>query len=81
MTCTESRKSFRVTSRDREIVGWIGRLRMATASQVAERFNLGRAVSYARLSAPHRKFGVESGGAVKMAGNLSIDVGAQQAAG
>jgi hypothetical protein len=39
-----------VTARDREIVRWIGRLRMATAAQVAERFRLGRAVSYARLS-------------------------------
>lgn len=29
---------------------WLGRLRMATAAQVAERFEVGRAVSYARLS-------------------------------
>lgn len=41
---------FRVTSRDREIVRWIGRLRTAGASQVAERFGLGRAVSYGRLN-------------------------------
>lgn len=41
---------FRVTSRDREIVRWVGRLRMAAAAQVGERFHLGRAVSYARLS-------------------------------
>lgn len=41
---------FRVTSRDREIVRWIGRLRMATAAHVAERFDLGRAVGYARLN-------------------------------
>lgn len=39
-----------MTARDREMVRWIGRLRMATAAQVAERFDLGRAVSYARLS-------------------------------
>ncbi|MDQ3648247.1 MAG: hypothetical protein M3433_06645, partial [Actinomycetota bacterium] len=39
-----------MTPRDREIVRWIGRLRMATAVQVAERFGLGRAVSYARLN-------------------------------
>lgn len=49
----ESRRTlprFRITSRDREIVRWIGRLRMATAAQVTERFDLGRAVGYARLS-------------------------------
>jgi hypothetical protein len=40
---------FRVTARDREIVRWIGRLRIATAAQVGERFVLGRAVTYARL--------------------------------
>lgn len=40
---------FRITARDREIVRWVGRLRMATATQVARRFELGRAVSYARL--------------------------------
>lgn len=40
---------FRVTDRDVEIVRWLGRLRMATAEQVAGRFELGRAVSYARL--------------------------------
>jgi hypothetical protein len=39
-----------LTPRDREIVRWIGRLRMATAAQVAARFELGRAVGYARLS-------------------------------
>lgn len=39
-----------MTARDREIVRWVGRLRMVTAAQVAERFGLGRAVSYARLS-------------------------------
>jgi hypothetical protein len=43
-------RGFRVTARDREIVHWIGRLRIATAAQVGERFVLGRAVSYARLS-------------------------------
>jgi hypothetical protein len=43
------RRGFRLTSRDRAIVRWIGRLRMAGAAQVAERFGLGRAVSYARL--------------------------------
>jgi hypothetical protein len=32
------------------MVRWIGRLRMATAGQVAERFELGRSVAYARLS-------------------------------
>lgn len=41
---------FRVTQRDREIVRWIGRLRMVSATQVAERFTLGRAVGYSRLS-------------------------------
>lgn len=41
---------FRVTARDEQMVRWIGRLRMASAAQVAERFGLGRAVSYARLS-------------------------------
>jgi hypothetical protein len=40
---------FRVTTRDKEIVRWIGRLRMVNAAQVAERFQLGRAVTYARL--------------------------------
>jgi hypothetical protein len=44
------RGGFRVTTRDKEIVRWIGRLRMANAAQVAERFRLGRAVTYARLS-------------------------------
>jgi hypothetical protein len=44
------RGGFRVTTRDKEIVCWIGRLRMASAAQVAERFRMGRAVTYARLS-------------------------------
>lgn len=39
-----------MTSRDREIVRWIGRLRMASAAQVAERFGVGRTVGYARLN-------------------------------
>jgi hypothetical protein len=43
------RGGFRVTTRDKEIVRWIGRLRMASAAQVAERFAMGRAVTYARL--------------------------------
>jgi hypothetical protein len=43
------RRGFRVTTRDKEIVRWIGRLRLANAAQVAERFRLGRAVTYARL--------------------------------
>lgn len=43
-------RGFRLTPRDREMVRWIGRLRMATAAQVAKRFELGRAVSYARLN-------------------------------
>lgn len=38
-----------MTARDKEIVRRIGRLRMACATQVAERFDLGRAVTYARL--------------------------------
>jgi hypothetical protein len=42
-------QGFRVTARDKEIVRWIGRLRMVTATQVGERFGLGRAVTYARL--------------------------------
>ena len=37
-------------ARDNEIVRWIGRLRMVQAAQVGERFRLGRAVTYARLS-------------------------------
>jgi hypothetical protein len=40
---------FRVTTRDKEVVRWIGRLRMVNATQVADRFRLGRAVTYARL--------------------------------
>jgi hypothetical protein len=44
------RSGFRITERDRAIVRWIGRQRMVTAAQIAERFALGRAVSYARLS-------------------------------
>jgi hypothetical protein len=40
---------FRITARDRAIVRWIGRQRMVTAAQIGERFELGRAVSYARL--------------------------------
>jgi hypothetical protein len=44
-----SRRGFRLTPRDKEIVRWIGRLRMAGAAQVAGRFDLGRAVTYARL--------------------------------
>lgn len=43
-------RGFRVTSRDLEIARWIGRLRMASAAQVADRFGVGRAVGYARLS-------------------------------
>jgi hypothetical protein len=38
-----------VTNRDTQIVRWVGRLRMATAQQIAERFGLGRTVTYARL--------------------------------
>lgn len=41
---------FRVTPRDVAILRWVGRLRIATADQVADRFGLGRAVGYARLS-------------------------------
>ena len=41
---------FRVTPRDREIVRWIGRHRMVTAGQVAERFGVGRSQCYARLT-------------------------------
>lgn len=44
-----SGRGFRVTQRDREIVRWIGRLRMVSAAQVADRFGLGRAVAYNRL--------------------------------
>lgn len=50
MSRAVSSRGFRVTRRDREIVRWIGRLRMVTAAQVAERFAVGRAVGYARLS-------------------------------
>ncbi len=42
-------RGFRLTARDKEIVRWIGRLRMVTAAQVGERFGLCRAVTYARL--------------------------------
>ena len=49
-TCGTKTRGFRVTTRDKAILRWIGRLRMATAAQVAERFEVGRAVSYARLS-------------------------------
>ena len=38
-------RGFRVTARDKDIVRWIGRLRMATAAQVAARFGLGRTVT------------------------------------
>jgi hypothetical protein len=38
-----------VTNRDTQIVRWVGRLRMATAQQIAERFGLGRTVTYTRL--------------------------------
>ncbi len=48
--CRRRSPGFRLTARDKEIVGWIGRLRMANAAQVAERFGVGRAVGYARLS-------------------------------
>src|SRR5919205_2302617 len=44
-----SRRGFRLTPRDKAIVRWIGRLRLVGAAQVAERFGLGRAVTYARL--------------------------------
>ncbi len=50
MSRAASYRGFRVTRRDREIVRWIGRLRMVTAAQVGERFGLGRAVGYARLN-------------------------------
>ena len=43
-------EGFRVTPRDREIVRWIGRHRMVTAGQVAERFGLGRSQCYGRLT-------------------------------
>ena len=42
-------RGFRLTPRDCEILRWIGRQRMASARQVADRFGLGRAVTYARL--------------------------------
>jgi hypothetical protein len=47
---SRSRAGFRVTSRDKEILLWIGRLRIVTAPQVGECFGMGRAVSYARLN-------------------------------
>lgn len=50
MSRVDRSRGFRVTSRDGEIVRWIGRLRMVTATQVSERFDVGRAVGYARLS-------------------------------
>jgi len=50
MTHDRPGAGFRMTARDLEIVRWVGRLRMASASQIAERFGLGRAVGYARLS-------------------------------
>lgn len=40
---------FRITDRDVSVVRWVGRLRMASAEQIADRFGLGRAVTYARL--------------------------------
>jgi hypothetical protein len=49
MTRARPAGGFRITSRDREIVRWIGRLRMVTATQISERFAVGRAVGYARL--------------------------------
>jgi hypothetical protein len=75
-----SHPGFRVTARDRAIVRWVGRLRMATAAQVAARFRLGRAVSYARLSGlvrlgllDHcRIFHAESGVYVATRAGLSI---------
>jgi hypothetical protein len=42
-------RGFRVTHRDTQIMRWVGRLRMATAQQIAERFGLGRTVTYTRL--------------------------------
>jgi len=50
MRRSASSQGFRITPRDREMVRWIGRLRMVTAAQVSERFGLGRAVGYARLN-------------------------------
>lgn len=38
-----------MTHRDREILRWIGRLRIVSAAHVAARFGLGRAVAYSRL--------------------------------
>jgi hypothetical protein len=46
---TATPRGFRVTARDKQIVRWIGRLRIVTAAQVGERFGVGRAVTYARL--------------------------------
>ena len=43
-------EGFRVTARDRAIVRWIGRHRMVTARQVANRFGVGRSQCYARLT-------------------------------
>jgi hypothetical protein len=43
------RRGFRLASRDKAILRWIGRLRLVGAAHVAERFELGRAVTYARL--------------------------------
>ena len=51
---TESDKRggrVRLTVRDQEIVGWIGRHRLVAAEQVGRRFGLERSVGYRRLAA------------------------------
>lgn len=40
----------RITSRDLEIVGWLGRVRFASRDQVARRFGLGRSQCFHRLA-------------------------------
>ena len=40
-----------VTERDREVVGWIGRLGAAAAADVMGRFGMGRTATYRRLAA------------------------------
>lgn len=46
---TSGRIGFRVTERDIEILGWLGRVRLARVDQVQRRFGMARSKAYRRL--------------------------------
>ena len=42
---------YRITTRDREILAWLARMRFARVEQIARRFGMGRTAAYRRVAA------------------------------